>query len=71
MLDSTKVSLTSAACHETTARAARLERGVPVTLGWIEFSLPLDGPVSQCDAVSTVATLPLVKGLKGFIHVEA
>ena len=58
-------------CHKTTARAARLEQEVPVTLGWIEFSVPQDGPVSQHDAAATVATLPLAKGPKGFVRVKA
>ena len=51
-----------------TTRAARCERGALVTLGWIGFSVPQDGPVSQCGVAEAVATLPLEKGPKGFVR---
>ena len=53
------------------ARAARLELGILVTLRWIEFFVPRDGPVSQRDAVSVVATLLQGKGPMGFVRIEA
>ena len=58
-------------CHETTARAARLEQGVLVTLRWIGFSELRGERGSQLGAVSTVATLPQVKGPRGSVHDEA
>ena len=58
-------------CHETTARAARLEQGFPVTLMSIEFVELQDGLGSQLDVVLVVATLPQVKGQRGCVRVEA
>ena len=55
-------------CHETTARAARLERGDQVMLGWIGFVV-LRGELGfQRDAVSIAATLLQTKGQRGFVH---
>ena len=48
-----------------TARAARLEQGVPVTLRWIGFFGLLSGPVSQHGVASVAATLPQSKGQRG------
>ena len=58
-------------CHKMTARAARLEQGFPVTLKWIGYVGLRGRPVSQRDAVSAVATLPRMKGQKGFVRVGA
>ena len=54
-------------CHETTARAARLERGVSVTLRQIGFSGLLDVPGSQHDVASAAATPLRTKGQRGFV----
>ena len=56
-------------CHETTAHAARLERG---------FLVMLVRPVSNVhvsqgfrhDTLAGFATLPLKKGQMGFVYVE-
>ena len=58
-------------CHETTARAARLEQGVPATLKWIGFSVLRGERGSQLDAVSTVATPLQEKGQRGVVRGEA
>ena len=55
-------------CHETTARAARLEQGVPVALMWIGLVGLRGEQGSQHDAVSTVATLPRAKGQRDYAH---
>ena len=55
-------------CHETTARAARLERKVLMTLerfGFFRLRYVLG---SRHDVALVVATLPLKKGLTGFGH---
>ena len=58
-------------CHETTARAARLEQGFPVTLRMIWFSGLLDARGSRRGVAATVATLPRVKGQRGCVFGEA
>ena len=58
-------------CHETTTRAARLERRIQVTLRWIGFVVLRGEPVSQRDVALVVATLPRMKGLKGCVRGEA
>ena len=54
-----------------TARAARLEQGVQVTRGRFKFFGPPGMLGSQHNVVSAVATLPRMKGQKGFVHSEA
>ena len=58
-------------CHETTARAARLERGLLVTLKWIGFVELQDAQGFRPGVVLAVATLPRVKGLRDFVLGEA
>ena len=58
-------------CHETTARAARLERMGLVTLLRIGFSGLQDAPGSRHGVASTVATLPWRNGQRGSVLVEA
>ena len=50
-----------------TARAARLEQGILVTLGKIEFVGLLDVRGSQHDVASAGATPLLEKGQRGFV----
>ena len=52
-------------CHETTTRAARLERGIPVALRWIGFFGLRGEPVSRRGVGATVATLLQEKGPRG------
>ena len=57
-------------CHETTARAARLEQGNLVTL----VRLVSNARVSQGfrhGILGDSATLPRLKGRRGFVRVEA
>ena len=58
-------------CHETTTRAARLEREILVTLRWIGFSELQDAWGFRHDVVATAATLLREKGQRGFVLVEA
>ena len=58
-------------CHETTAHAARLEQGVPVTLRRLGFSGLRDVQVSRRDAAVTAATPLPKKGQKGCVLGEA
>ena len=58
-------------CHETMARAARLEREVLMTLWKIGFSGLQDGPGSQHGVALVVATLPQRKGQRDSVLGEA
>ena len=53
-------------CHETTARAARLERRVLVALMWLEFSGLRGERGCQHGVAEAAATLPLEKEPRGF-----
>ena len=63
--------MTTPTCHETTARAARLEQGILVALKWIRFAELRAERVSLLDVVGVAATLPRVKGPKDYGLVEA
>ena len=58
-------------CHETTARAARLERSGSVTLWSSSVSELRDVWGFRLDVAEAVATLPLMKGPKGSVRGEA
>ena len=58
-------------CHETMARAARLEQGVPVMLRWIGFFGLQDAQGSRHGVVSVVATLLREKGQRDSVLGEA
>jgi hypothetical protein len=58
------------ACHETTTRAARLERGILVTLIQLASS-ERDVRGYRHGNREDFATLPPMKGPMGFVHVEA
>ena len=66
-----RIHLLHHSCHETTTRAARLERVVLVTLRRFGFVGLRGARVSRRGVVSTVATLPRVKGPMGFVRDEA
>ena len=57
-------------CHETTARAARLEQGFLVTLVRPVSNVQVSWGFLH-NILSGFATLPQLKGQRGFVHVEA
>ena len=58
-------------CHKMMARAARLEHLGFVTQGRLFVSGLLDVQGSQRNVAEVIATLPQVKGPKGFVHGRA
>ena len=59
-----------ALCHETTTRAARLERGVLVTRERLVSNVCVVLGETLYSP-SDFATLPVMKGQKGFVRIEA
>ena len=57
----------SGMCHETTARAARLEQGFPVTLIRPDSNVQVFLGFRR-DILEDFATLPRMKGQRGSVH---